>query len=265
MYFILETAKKDDLPVDYNALDYEENNDQSDKEDNQEAPTNQSKTEVPELIQYPPPGSFKPIETAAGGAECDDHSTNDNSTEKKSLEMEGNKENGAEKGENELVMNKRSEVLAMALGVEIKRGEDPATADASISGYEKKRRLQEKFANNLQQFEEVEENNTSNLHSKIEFGPRSEVFQKHTLENVNITKNQNQVNARREEHDFKRGPNRDKDKPDYDRKFRDRRPDMRTRGFDRNRQFNNYNRFVFLSVSFFVRINEFYLNVFFSI
>lgn len=42
--------------------------------------------------------------------------------EAKNGATEDNKENDTDKTESELVLNKKSEVLAMALGVEIKRG-----------------------------------------------------------------------------------------------------------------------------------------------
>lgn len=107
--------------------------------------------------------------------------------------------------------------------------------------------MQEKFANNLQKFEDEENVNNKIVSSKIELSqnkisfPRSEVFPKTTLENVQI-ENKNQ-NARREEHDFKRGgANREREKPDIVRRYNrgDRRQDIRRRPFERNfRPYNN--------------------------
>lgn len=91
--------------VDYNALDYEENDNQTD--DEHEVPHKQ----VSSLVQYPLPGSFQPNQDK----------TNDKTTE-----------------ESNAASNKRSEVLAMALGVQIKTGEDPPTGEIKISGYDKK-------------------------------------------------------------------------------------------------------------------------------
>ncbi|XP_017781537.1 PREDICTED: peptidyl-prolyl cis-trans isomerase G [Nicrophorus vespilloides] len=90
--------------VDYNALDYEDN--ASDEEN--------EKKQVPSLVQYPLPGSFKPIEKP--------ERTNDN------FLMD--------------IPNKRSEALAMALGVQIKTGTDPPTGEIAMSGYEKKQQKQ---------------------------------------------------------------------------------------------------------------------------
>lgn len=67
------------------------------------------------MVQYPPPGSFKPIEKTQHDQSTDAHAG-------KPKSVEDNKENDADKKDNDLIMNKRSEVLAMALGVEIKRG-----------------------------------------------------------------------------------------------------------------------------------------------
>lgn len=183
--------------IDYNALDYEENNDQSDKEDR-----NDKKIE---LVSYPPLGSFKP--------DNEDHDQNNHN-----LVSEESKD---------LILNKRSEVLAMALGVQIKTGEDPPTGDISISGYEKKKKLQERFQ---------KDNNDLNDDLK---GPRSEVHMKKIPDNLDEKLKPVQNNAHREQHDFKRinYEKRDDDFRRRDRRFEPRRwsPD---RGFRGNRYFN---------------------------
>lgn len=89
--------------IDYNALDYEDNA----SEEEGETP----KKQVPSLVQYPLPGSFKPIEKPSDGKE-----------EKENLD----------------VPNKRSDALALALGVQIKTGSDPPTGEITISGYDKR-------------------------------------------------------------------------------------------------------------------------------
>lgn len=114
-----ETAKKNDNhnnEVDYNALDYEDN------EDHQSDDENVNKKQVPSLVQYPLPGSFKPVD---GRKETNE-----------SQIFEGKM--------NDQQNTKRSEVLAMALGVQIKTGEDPPTGEIEISGYNKKNKKLEK-------------------------------------------------------------------------------------------------------------------------
>lgn len=88
--------------VDYNALDYEDAN-QSEEE--QETTTAKK---VPSLVQYP-------INATSNGTQ-------------------------REKPEGELVPNKRSDALAMALGVQVKTGEDPPDGEIQISGYNKRQR-----------------------------------------------------------------------------------------------------------------------------
>ncbi|XP_066149736.1 peptidyl-prolyl cis-trans isomerase G [Euwallacea fornicatus] len=87
--------------VDYNALDYEGN--QSDEE--------MPRKEVPSLVQYPLPGAYK--------------------------EFKGPKPEEITPKEPEVV-NERSDMLAMALGVQIKKGDDPPTGEIVFSGYAKK-------------------------------------------------------------------------------------------------------------------------------
>lgn len=83
--------------VDYNALDYEDAN-QSEEE--------QEPKKVSSLVQYP-------ISVTTNGAQ---------------------KQEGTE---SDLVPNKRSDALALALGVQVKTGEDPPDGDIQISGYKK--------------------------------------------------------------------------------------------------------------------------------
>ncbi|XP_050293742.1 peptidyl-prolyl cis-trans isomerase G isoform X2 [Anthonomus grandis grandis] len=100
---------------DYNALDYEEN--QSEEEVH--------RRDVPSLVQYPLPGAYK---------------------EFKAPEKERRNEKSDEK--EPPIVNERSELLAMALGVQVKTG-DPSEEEAVFSGYAKKQ-LQ------LQQQEEMQ-------------------------------------------------------------------------------------------------------------
>lgn len=81
-------------------------------------------------------------------------------------------------------------------------------------------------------------NQISNINIKLlEFsqtkGPRSEVHTKQYLDSSTDENKGAQVNARREEHDFKRANNRGKDRVEPDNR-RYRRPDNRRRSFDRN-------------------------------
>ncbi|KAL1513813.1 hypothetical protein ABEB36_003168 [Hypothenemus hampei] len=93
--------------MDYNALDYEDNQSEEDI----------PKKEVPSLVQYPLPGSYKEFKVPQTAK----------------LREKGTKENR----EDDMV-NERSDILAMALGVQIKKGEDPANGEAIFSGYAKK-------------------------------------------------------------------------------------------------------------------------------
>lgn len=94
--------------VDYNALDYEDNQ----SEEDSEIP----KKQVPSLVQYPLLTTFnadKPKDKVPG------------------------KE--AEAPEEEMVQNSRSEVLALALGVQIKTGEDPPQPEPAVHDKKVKR------------------------------------------------------------------------------------------------------------------------------
>lgn len=170
------------------------------------------------MVQYPPPGSFKP----------------GSFTRKKSEEKESEKheEKTSFNEEKELILNKKSEVLAMALGVQIKTGEDPPTGEISISGYEKKKRLQEKFQNSN------DENNTASKSMSLGNialkGPRSEVHLKQIPDNLNEQIKPIQVNAYREQHDFKRG-NRERKEEDQ-RRYR--KFEIRRRTPERDSRFN---------------------------
>lgn len=113
-----DDANNRNKEVDYNALDYEENENQTD--DEHEVP----QRKVSSLVQYPALGSFQANQQVP-----------DSSNIKKA------------EGESELVGNTRSEVLAMALGVQIKTGEDPPTGDITISGYDKKNKRKENDVN----------------------------------------------------------------------------------------------------------------------
>lgn len=88
---------------------------------------------MPSLVQYPLPGSFKPLEKSD-----------------KQQNGEASNQNKIEDQSESLVQNERSEVLAMALGVQIKTGEDPPTGEIKISGYDKKgqRNEEKSFKNN---------------------------------------------------------------------------------------------------------------------
>lgn len=108
--------------IDYNALDYEDN------EDHQSDDENISKKQVPSLVQYPLPGSFKPIDGPKENTNKETHNVDGKLDEPQNT--------------------KRSEVLAMALGVQIKTGEDPPTGEIEISGYNKKKKI-DQFDNNL--------------------------------------------------------------------------------------------------------------------
>ncbi|ENN76993.1 hypothetical protein D910_02884 [Dendroctonus ponderosae] len=111
--------------VDYNALDYEDNPSEEDV----------PRKDVPSLVQYPLPGSYK---------------------EFKSVE----KRNDAQEKQPEQVVNERSDILAMALGVQIKTGEDPPTGEVVFSGYAKKQQQQQQ---QLQQFDKLDQVFTNQL------------------------------------------------------------------------------------------------------
>lgn len=93
--------------IDYNALDYEQEN-QSDED--------VPKKQVPSLVQYPLPGAIALKGTSLKKRRSSTSET-DTTEDKKDA----------------LVQNARSDVLAMALGVQIKTGED-SIGDSNISG-----------------------------------------------------------------------------------------------------------------------------------
>lgn len=198
--------------MDYNALDYEEINDHSDKEDRKQ--NNKIK-----MVQYPPPGSFKP------------------GLSKKTEEI--NKENHevTSKQPRELILNKKSEVLAMALGVQIKTGEDPPTGDISISGYEKKKKLHEKFHR-----EDNNRDDLSRMNMALHKGPKSEVHLKKIPDSLDEQIKPAQNNAHREQHDFKR-VNYER-REEEQRRFR--KMDVRRRSPDRNFHTNRYLFYLFI-------------------
>lgn len=107
--------------VDYNALDYEDNPSEEDV----------PRKDVPSLVQYPLPGSYKEFKGAEKG-------------------------NDAPQKQSEQVVNERSAILAMALGVQIKTGEDPPTGEVVFSGYAKKQQQQQK-QQQLQQFDKLDQ------------------------------------------------------------------------------------------------------------
>ncbi|XP_065170471.1 peptidyl-prolyl cis-trans isomerase G isoform X1 [Atheta coriaria] len=102
----------DSKDIDYNALDYEDNASEDDD--------HVLKKQVPSLVQYPLPSAVKASEEANKLNEPDD-------TESADLQNKDGDEN--------LLSNKRSEALAMALGVQIKTGIDPPTGEIKMSGY----------------------------------------------------------------------------------------------------------------------------------
>ncbi|XP_030756714.1 peptidyl-prolyl cis-trans isomerase G isoform X2 [Sitophilus oryzae] len=104
--------------VDYNALDYEEN-----QSDDEQLP----KKQVPSLVQYPLPGAYKEFKGPDLPEPVD----------------ERNKE------EESQVVNERSDILALALGVQIKVGEDPPNGEIVFSGYAKKQQQQQQMAEML--------------------------------------------------------------------------------------------------------------------
>lgn len=194
--------------VDYNALDYEENENQS--EDEHEVPQKQ----VSSLVQYPIPGSFQA-----------NQQIRDN-TEKK-------------KTENESVANKRSEVLAMALGVQIKTGEDPPTGEIKISGYDKKNKRRESdtnFTNETNGTKDIYVNNLTGQSSVIKVQQNSELAN---------DKGKAKVEARSDRNKFENEKPSHRDMNEFSGK-RDRYRQMDYRGRDDYRRprggrfYNNY-------------------------
>lgn len=93
--------------VDYNALDYEDANQSEDDQD--------TAKKVSSLVQYP-------INVTSNGTQ----------------------KPAPEQTESELILNKRSDALAMALGVQVKTGEDPPDGEIQISGYKKPSQIEDK-------------------------------------------------------------------------------------------------------------------------
>ncbi|EFA11754.2 peptidyl-prolyl cis-trans isomerase G isoform X2 [Tribolium castaneum] len=91
--------------VDYNALDYEDN--QSEEEET-------VKKQVPSLVQYPLPGTFNP-----------------------------NNETDQKNNKDAMINNTKSDVMAMALGVQVKTGEEEAAKNETKQNDDKKRALPE--------------------------------------------------------------------------------------------------------------------------
>lgn len=207
-----EDAKKPDNrnEVDYNALDYEDN------EEHQSDDENVSRKQVPSLVQYPLPGSFKPIE--------------------------GHKSENANEKINELPNAKRSEVLAMALGVQIKTGEDPPTGEIEISGYNKKNKKLDHQFEHVNMLEKSNEVNTRLLkmagHSENNAGKdlNNEDPKQGERNKFKIEKPDGRYHDR-----FKNGRNRDVDRRRDFRRPEFRRPDFRRRyETDRYRKNSRY-------------------------
>ena len=74
--------------------------------------------QVPSLVQYPLPGTFNPNKEPA------------------------NEKDEVKDGQEEIVSNAKSEVMAMALGVQVKTGEE-SPRDGPISGFEKRNKQNE--------------------------------------------------------------------------------------------------------------------------
>lgn len=127
--------------VDYNALDYEDANQSEEEQD--------TTKKVSSLVQYP-----INVTSNANGTQLE-----------KPLQ------------ESDFVANKRSDALAMALGVQVKTGEDPPDGEIHISGY--KRRSSQ--AENETVVEEIQEIRVVN--SKLEKPPSTEQEQKSTERN----------------------------------------------------------------------------------
>ncbi|XP_056641191.1 peptidyl-prolyl cis-trans isomerase G [Diorhabda sublineata] len=96
-----------DKGVDYNALDYE------DQSEDENKIGNNNKKVVPSLVQYPLPGSYGKFKSK------EDIQKEIEQVEQEEIEAEA--------------INKRSDFLAMALGVQIKTGEDPPTGDLNYN------------------------------------------------------------------------------------------------------------------------------------
>ncbi|RZC33671.1 peptidyl-prolyl cis-trans isomerase G, partial [Asbolus verrucosus] len=108
--------EKPSKEVDYNALDYEENQSEED--------TETVRKQVPSLVQYPLPGSFKPNKESAP---ADEPNKND---------------------QTDVINNAKSEVMAMALGVQVKTGEESPPRDVPVGGYDKRNKQNENNQNN---------------------------------------------------------------------------------------------------------------------
>lgn len=104
-----DRSERKEKEIDYNALDYEDN--QTDEE------TDIPRKQVPSLVQYP---LINQQNFAKNQTENDDRN------------------NGEERNDENTALNKRSEVLAMALGVQIKNDDEPAGENNKISGFDKK-------------------------------------------------------------------------------------------------------------------------------
>ncbi|CAG9815788.1 unnamed protein product [Phaedon cochleariae] len=96
-----------DRGVDYNALDYEDHS----EDDN--GYSEGAKRRIPSLVQYPLPGAYNKFKTVE--------------EVKKEMKIVEQEQKEVE------ALNKRSDFLAMALGVQIKTGDDPPTGE--ISGF----------------------------------------------------------------------------------------------------------------------------------
>ncbi|CAH0552661.1 unnamed protein product [Brassicogethes aeneus] len=114
-----EKQQHRDKEVDYNALDYEDNHSDDDHHD-------LARKKVPSLVQYPLPGAF---------GKKDPKNINETNDTPKQNVLDKDK----------LILNKRSEALALALGVQIKTGEDPP--DGEIAGFDKKNKKVEREVN----------------------------------------------------------------------------------------------------------------------
>ncbi|KAJ8950712.1 hypothetical protein NQ318_012792, partial [Aromia moschata] len=77
------------------------------------------KKQVPSLVQYPLPGAYNKFKTEE--------------------ELKKEQELQEQKEEEVAAINKRSDFLAMALGVQIKTGEDSPTGEIKLSGYNKQK------------------------------------------------------------------------------------------------------------------------------
>jgi peptidyl-prolyl isomerase G (cyclophilin G) len=152
--------EKQDKEVDYNALDYEENQSEEDEA---------VKKQVPSLVQYPLPGSFNPNKEQATSELNAPHP-------------------------DEMINNAKSEVMAMALGVQVKTGEESPPRDGPISGFDKKNKQNEVIQNN--------DHHTTNL-------------MKLAGQSNNIAKNRNLSEASKKDAEVRTGRNKfETEKPD---------------------------------------------------